>query len=206
MSAAQQDLDYCSLALAAMFDALWEVHATAVGEQPRDVGHLLKPLFTVNAGSLAEVFPTPKRYRGGAAAGMSALAGNRSHLHIAKYAFVVLDLASRLQRNEAKAAQLGHLLEAAPVGAAAFADFDGDALRTLEDIYVQTISGLGRRLQVSGNSAALKKPLAATRIRALLLAAIRFAWLWRQLGGRRWQLLLQRRQLWRALQALQERL
>ena len=206
MSAAHQDPDYRSLALAAMFEALWEVHATAVGEPPGDIGHLLQPLFTVNAESMAEVFPAAKRHRRGVETAMSALAGNRSHLHIVKYAFSVVDLAARLQRNEAKAAQLRRLLQATPVGAASFTTFEADALRALADIYVQTVSSLGRRLQVSGNPEALQKPLAAARIRALLLAAVRFAWLWRQLGGRRWRLLAQRRQLWLNLDALRKQL
>ncbi len=39
-------------------------------------------------------------------------------------------------------------------------------------------------------------------IRALLLAGIRAAFLWRQLGGRRWRLLLQRKKLLQASQNL----
>lgn len=35
----------------------------------------------------------------------------------------------------------------------------------------------------------------ADKVRALLLAGIRSAMLWRQLGGRRWQLLFSRRKL-----------
>jgi len=42
----------------------------------------------------------------------------------------------------------------------------------------------------------------ANLIRALLLAAIRAAVLWRQCGGRRWRLLLQRRDLLHAAQRL----
>lgn len=206
MSVAQQDLDYRSLALAALFEALGEVHATAVGEPPEDLGHLLRPLFTVNAESMSEVFPAPKRHHRGIETAMSALAGNHSHLQLIKYAFAVMDLAARLQRDQAKAAQLGRLLDATPVNAASFTSFEADALRALADIYVQTVSSLGRRLQVSGKSEALQKPLAADRIRALLLAAVRFAWLWRQLGGRRWFLLLKRRRLWLALDALRKQL
>jgi high frequency lysogenization protein len=39
-------------------------------------------------------------------------------------------------------------------------------------------------------------------VRALLLAGIRAAFLWRQLGGRRWKLVLQRRRLLQRCQAL----
>ena len=39
-------------------------------------------------------------------------------------------------------------------------------------------------------------------IRALLLAGIRYAWLWRQKGGRRWHLLLRRTTIRRDLAAI----
>jgi len=41
----------------------------------------------------------------------------------------------------------------------------------------------------------LQQSTNAARIRALLLAGIRSARLWRQLGGHRWQLLFSRRKL-----------
>jgi high frequency lysogenization protein len=42
----------------------------------------------------------------------------------------------------------------------------------------------------------------ADRIRALLLAGVRLAWLWQQLGGRRWHLILRRRTVLVGLRAL----
>ncbi len=59
-------------------------------------------------------------------------------------------------------------------------------------IYQDTISQFKYRIQVSGSQQQLQDSNNANRIRALLLAAIRSAVLWRQLGGSRWQLLLQR--------------
>jgi high frequency lysogenization protein len=41
----------------------------------------------------------------------------------------------------------------------------------------------------------LQQTRIASQIRALLLSAIRSAMLWRQVGGNRWQLLLQRKAL-----------
>jgi len=48
----------------------------------------------------------------------------------------------------------------------------------------------------------LQQPAVAQEIRSLLLAGVRFAWLWLQLGGRRWQLILQRRPVLSALDSL----
>lgn len=69
-------------------------------------------------------------------------------------------------------------------------------------IYQDTISHFRYRVQVTGNIQQLQAAHNADRIRALLLAAIRSAMLWRQLGGHRWQLLLQRKALLQATQEL----
>jgi high frequency lysogenization protein len=46
---------------------------------------------------------------------------------------------------------------------------------------------------VSGDSSVLSNPDNANKIRAILLAGIRSAVLWSQLGGNRWQILFKRR-------------
>ncbi|MEZ5557402.1 MAG: DUF489 family protein [Pseudomonadales bacterium] len=49
----------------------------------------------------------------------------------------------------------------------------------------------------------LQREQTAEEIRALLLAGVRFAWLW-QLGGRRWHLILRRRVLLAGLRPITE--
>ena len=64
------------------------------------------------------------------------------------------------------------------------------------------IRTLGKRIQVTGNPELLKLDETANNIRTLLLGGVRFAWLWQQLGGRRWHLVFKRKQLLRAMEAL----
>lgn len=66
-------------------------------------------------------------------------------------------------------------------------------------LYQDTLSTLRQRIQVQGDMRHLQQPSNASKIRALLLAGIRCARLWRQLGGTRWQLLVSRRRLLREL-------
>ena len=68
----------------------------------------------------------------------------------------------------------------------------------LAELYSRTISTLTPRIMVSGEHGHLANPAIAARVRAALLAGIRSAVLWRQLGGRRWQLLLRRGRIARA--------
>jgi len=72
-------------------------------------------------------------------------------------------------------------------------------------IYQDTISHFKYRIQITGSQQQLQIAANADRIRALLLAAIRSVVLWRQLGGTRWQLLLGRGRLQKAVHALIER-
>lgn len=64
----------------------------------------------------------------------------------------------------------------------------------LADIYQNTISKLMPKIMVQGNQMHLHNESNAAKIRATLLAGIRSAVLWQQLGGNRFQLLLNRKQ------------
>lgn len=70
-------------------------------------------------------------------------------------------------------------------------------LHTLATIYTDIISPLGPRIQVTGSPPVLRESRVQDTIRAALLAGIRSAVLWQQLGGRKYQLLFARRQLLR---------
>jgi high frequency lysogenization protein len=61
------------------------------------------------------------------------------------------------------------------------------------DIYTRTISLLTPRIIVQGADGNLRDAAVVARVRSALLGGIRAVHLWRQLGGRRWQLLLARR-------------
>jgi high frequency lysogenization protein len=72
---------------------------------------------------------------------------------------------------------------------------DPDLLASLAAIYSDTVSRLSPRIIVKGEPLHLKNPANQSRIRSLLLSGIRAAMLWRQVGGRRWQVLFGQRQL-----------
>jgi len=63
----------------------------------------------------------------------------------------------------------------------------------LGHIYKETISTLGPKIIVSGEQPHLNNEHNATKVRALLLAGIRSAVLWRQCGGSRWQFIFGRK-------------
>jgi len=76
-----------------------------------------------------------------------------------------------------------------------FSLLHSNLLAHLADIYSRTISQLPPRIMVQGDPHFLQLPDNQNRIRALLLAGVRSAWLWRQVGGSRWKILFGRREL-----------
>lgn len=68
-----------------------------------------------------------------------------------------------------------------------------DVLAALGGLYADTISHLRPRVMVQGNPHYLAQPAVVAEIRAILLAAVRAAVLWRQLGGTYWDFLWSRR-------------
>lgn len=64
----------------------------------------------------------------------------------------------------------------------------------LAELYASTLSTLTPRVMVSGNPQLLQQTPIVEKIRANLLAAVRSAVLWRQVGGRQWQVIVFRRQ------------
>ncbi|WP_437889308.1 high frequency lysogenization protein HflD [Phytobacter sp. V91] len=68
-------------------------------------------------------------------------------------------------------------------------------LSAMAAIYVDVISPLGPRIQVTGSPDMLQSALIQAKVRASLLAGIRAAVLWHQVGGGRLQLMFSRSRL-----------
>ena len=72
----------------------------------------------------------------------------------------------------------------------------------LAALYAETISTLTPRIMVQGSQGRLSDPQVVNRVRSALFAGIRAAFMWHQMGGRRWHLLIHRR----AYQSIAQRL
>jgi high frequency lysogenization protein len=69
-----------------------------------------------------------------------------------------------------------------------------DLAAQLARLYTESLSRLKPRIMVAGNPQFLNQPNQVNQIRALLLAAVRAAVLWRQLDGSQLRLVFRRRQ------------
>jgi len=127
-----------------------------------------------------------------------------SDMEMARYVVALVQLEGSLRRRPA---MLDAIRQGIDTARAQMKFFQNDApaedvhpllMEKLAELYSQTISTLTPRIMVSGEHGHLNNPAIAAKVRATLLAGIRSAVLWRQLGGRRWQLLFARSKIARA--------
>jgi len=121
---------------------------------------------------------------------------------VLRYGFSLLLLMSQLRSNDAMMSGLGQHLNRIQGQAEHFGTTHENVIASLGEAYQQTLSTLKTRIVVQGDPSLLQSRMMPERIRAVLLAGIRFALLWHQQGGRRWKLVFQRSALKKALDQL----
>ncbi|WP_371185199.1 high frequency lysogenization protein HflD [Thalassotalea maritima] len=121
---------------------------------------------------------------------------------ITRYIVSILNIERRLARNKRVMQQLGERIEQCQRQLQHYA-IDSDVMQNaFASIYTDLISPLAPPIQVAGEPTILKQQGNQHRIRALLLAAVRAAVLWRQVGGKRRTILFSRRKFVAAAQQL----
>jgi high frequency lysogenization protein len=203
------------LALAGVFQAGGLVQELATGQKPDPgaVDTLFHALLQTRPEDVPSVFGGVRPLRLGLGLVSWGL-GAGSTAPETRYALAVLRLERHLTAREDLLQTIGRRIERLrldPAAAAAQipgADRDAARLRLAHDfaaIYTETLSTLPFRIQVQGRAEALRDTGVAARVRALLLAGVRCAVLWRQTGGRRRHLILSRNALRRTASALLHR-
>jgi len=159
-------------------------------------------LFMIDAATTAEVFGGTRGVALGLRLLRDKLAGRTEpgDMEIARYVVALLQLERMLERRVEAQDAIRRGLEAAESQTKSLEPDGGEPLATtmvekVAELYTQTISPLGPRVMVNGEQGYLANSLIAAKVRCALFAGIRAAFLWRQLGGRRWQLLFQRKQI-----------
>jgi len=121
---------------------------------------------------------------------------NQTHeIEITRYVIGVMVLERKLIKRKDLLDVIERGVESATKQREHFSLTHENVLANLADIYSKTISTLNPRIMVNGEHQHVTNPVNANKIRALLLAAIRSAVLWRQCGGNRWQLLFGRKNI-----------
>ncbi len=114
---------------------------------------------------------------------------------ISRYLMGLMHLERKLTRSFEVKQTLSRRIKHAVSQANYFSSSPQLIINSLADIYVATLGRLSFRLHVVGHGKHLSQTEIISKIRAALLAGVRSAVLWRQLGGSRWQLFLMRNKL-----------
>lgn len=123
-------------------------------------------------------------------------------LEITRYVVAVLYLERQLAKRPHMLQQIAEGIEKAQAQAQHFSQTHSNVIASLAGLYSDTISTLHPRIIVSGEQGYLSNSENANKVRALLLAAIRAAVLWRQCDGGRLQLIFGRGKMMREAENL----
>lgn len=189
-------VDNQTLSLAGLFQAAEIVQSIAnTGEYHEEHARtMLDSLFAIDAESVPAVFGSKHRLRSGMRRLVAQLGGSEQtpDVQITHYVLSLLKIESRLQRPSSVMDRIRRGVEETTKLRQHYDTLDEKVTDSLASIYSQNISPLSQKVIVHGNQDYLKQAQHANRIRALLLAGLRSAVLWRQCGGSRWKLLTSR--------------
>lgn len=184
------------LALAGIAQALQQVRRIA------DTGHsdaaavrtAVDSVFRVDAASPQDVFGDRQALKAGLRLLHNYFRNQGQDPVLPRLALAVLQLERRFVRERETIDKVGSGIERAQRQAGELGDSaHPDVLASLGGLYADTISHLKPRVMVQGNPHYLGQAGVVAEIRALLLAAVRSAVLWRQMGGSLWDFLFAKR-------------
>lgn len=184
------------MALAGVFQSAALVRKAAVGERLDDaaLNASIHSVFMIDADNVADVYAGADGLRIGLQTLVTQLDEARRDLHTTRIAMSLLRLARTLSGRNDMLTRVHDGIIAAQRQLDHFGPLHGTVLAALGDLYAQTLSTLRPRIMIAGDANVLQQATQVERVRALLLAGIRSAVLWHQLGGRQWRLLLHRKQ------------
>ena len=186
-----------TLSLAGMFQAavlIDELAATGNCDQAAFDGSF-RSLFTFDADSAADVYGGVDCLRRGCNALLDYLGGRSggSSGNIAYYVLSMMKIAAVVRSRADLSLRLFDGLQAMQRRSAEFSLPRENQVGKIDLLYQQTISHVEPRAIVRGDQGHLLNETVAASIRTLLLAGIRSAVLWQQLGGSKWKLFLRRK-------------
>lgn len=184
------------LALAGVFQGAALAHQLA-NDGRCDEGALassVASVFRIDAPDVVGVFGTVADVRLGLRTLVAQLDDNQRDVNLMRIAATIL----KLERTFSGRKNLQNQLQEGIVAAQRQVDHFGQehpmVITRLASLYSDVISPLRPRVLVPGQPLHLQQERVVERIRAALLASIRAAVLWHQIGGRQWQLIVRRNQ------------
>jgi len=193
-------LEQRTLALAALFQAglLADEIATTGNRDSAAMQPLMQSILLLDRADIPSIYPQPRALEPGLRLVRDALTGRhrKENFRQVGHALSLIQLSRVAGRSPEVLAGLRNRLEALVAQRDHFPDVTArEFCHRAAGVYSNTLSTLRYRIRVQGSPAQLQNEDNAATIRALFLAGTRAAFLWHSAGGRRWQLLLNRRRI-----------
>ncbi|NKF51527.1 high frequency lysogenization protein HflD [Shewanella sp. WXL01] len=185
-----------TMAFAGILHAIGQVQFIARhGDSDNDaLGASLNTIIVTNPDSISDIYPDKAMLRKGYQLIQDQLGdGSNKDVETTRYLVGMLALERKLSRSANGLGMLAERISQVNRQLHHFDITDEQVVANFASIYSDIISTLGPKLQISGNPTYLQQPSVQNKIRALLLAAMRSAVLWRQLGGKRRHLVFSRK-------------
>lgn len=154
----------------------------------------IESIFKVDAANVQEIYGSINHLALGLNELIRLFSDNKQpkDSEIARYVFSLLHLERKLNHNPKMLESIRVGVERGANQAMHFSSTHENVMANLASLYTDTISTFSFRIQVAGEPIYLNQTHTLNKVRALLLSGIRSAVLWRQLDGKRWQLMLYR--------------
>ncbi|PJC88093.1 lysogenization regulator HflD [Vibrio sp. HA2012] len=166
----------------------------------------IKAILNTNPSSTLDVFGNESNLKTGLECLVKGIENTPAGNDLTRYVISLMALERKLDSNQDAMSQLGNRIQMLERQAEHFHLFDEQMISNIASIYLDIVSPIGPRIQVTGTPSVLQQTSNQHKVRALLLSGIRSAVLWRQVGGKRRHLIFGRKKMVEQAQILLARI
>ncbi|MDN3609682.1 high frequency lysogenization protein HflD [Vibrio ostreicida] len=153
----------------------------------------IKAILNTQPNNTVSVFGRESELKIGLECLVKGIDSTPSGSEISRYLIGLIALERKLSGRKDAMSQLADRIQVLERQTEHFDLFDDQMISNLASVYLDVISPVGPRIQITGSPSMLQQSANQHKIRALLLSGIRSAVLWRQVGGKRRHLIFGRK-------------
>ncbi|KII75559.1 high frequency lysogenization protein HflD [Vibrio renipiscarius] len=166
----------------------------------------LKAILNISPSNTLAVFGQEANLKLGLECLVQGIDSTPNGSEITRYIISLMALERKLSARNDAMSQLGDRLKMLERQTDHFSLTDDQMMSNLASVYLDVVSPIGPRIQVTGTPSILQQSGNQHKVRALLLSGIRCAVLWRQVGGKRRHLVFGRKKMVEQAQILLARM
>ena len=166
----------------------------------------LKAILNTNPNNTVGVYGRESDLKLGLECLVKGIDSTPSGSEVTRYIISLMALERKLSGRNDAMSQLADRIKMIERQLDHFELLDDQMISNLASVYLDVISPIGPRIQVTGTPSVLQQTGNQHKVRALLLSGIRSAVLWRQVGGKRRHLIFGRKKMVEQAQILLARM